>query len=93
MARRRVRRRAIGTGSIRRRVRRATEVCSNENLEPDLVLMDINEGKHTWKSRVLDCVQNNPKYQKPSVTFCLRPLNLPTLDSKIRQWADKGLSR
>lgn len=43
MARRRVRRRAIGTGSMRRRVRRATEVCSNENLEPDLVLMDIKK--------------------------------------------------
>ena len=37
-----MRRRAIGTGSMRR-VRRATEVCSNENLEPDLVLMDIKK--------------------------------------------------
>lgn len=28
---------------IQRMARRATEVCSNENLEPDLVLVDIKK--------------------------------------------------
>jgi len=37
-------------------------------------------------------VQNDPKYQKPSISFCPRYFNLPTLDSKIRQWADKTIN-
>ena len=35
-------------------------------------------------------VQDDPKYRRPSITFCPEYFNLPTLDSKIQQWADKS---
>ncbi|THC89832.1 hypothetical protein EYZ11_010716 [Aspergillus tanneri] len=34
-------------------------------------------------------VQKDPKHQEPSISFCPKYFNLPTLDSKIKEWANK----
>lgn len=37
-------------------------------------------------------VQNDPQYQKPSISFCPTYFTLPTLGNKIKQWAGKNNS-
>lgn len=34
-------------------------------------------------------VQKDPKYQETSISFCPKYFTLPTLDSKIKEWANK----